>query len=102
MTIEPHLQPLTEESLSHNSAITDEGARHNISMHGFWGGRFNKAFLDIRVFNPCAQSNHWSPLTSVHRQYEQEKKIPYEQRVCEVEHATFTPFVTYVSYWMCR
>ena len=93
MTIEPQLQPLTGETLSHNSAITDEGACLDIAMYGFWGGRFEKAFLDVRVFNPCAQSNRRSPLTSVYRRHEQEKKRQYEQRVCEVEHATFTPLV---------
>lgn len=93
VTIEPHLQPLTGEILSHNSAITDAGARLDVAMYGFWGGRFEKAFLDVRVFNPCAQSNRRSPLTSVYRRHEQEKKRQYEQRVREVEHATFTPLV---------
>ena len=31
--IEPHLQPLTEEVVSHNSAITNDGARLNIAMY---------------------------------------------------------------------
>ena len=79
--------------MSHNSAITDAGARLDVAMYGFWGGRFEKAFLDVRVFNPCAQSNRRSPLTSVYRRHEQEKKRQYEQRVREVEHATFTPLV---------
>ena len=35
--------------LSHRSAITDDGARLDIAMYGFWGGRFEKAFLDVRV-----------------------------------------------------
>ena len=93
VTIEPHLQPLTGEILSHNSAITDAGARLDVAMYAFWGGRFEKAFLDVRVFNPCTQSNHRSPLTSVYRRHEQEKKRQYEQRVREVEHTTFTPLV---------
>ena len=78
VTIEPHLQPLTGETLSHNSAFTDEGARLDIAMYGFWGGRFEKAFLDVRVFNPCAQLNHRNPLTFVYRRHEQEKKRQYE------------------------
>ena len=93
VTIEPHLQPLTGEILSHNSAITDAGARLDVAMYGFWGGRFEKAFVDVRVFNPCAQSNRRSPLTSVYRRREQEKKRQCKQRVREVEHATFTPLV---------
>ena len=81
--------------MSHNSAtcITDDGARLDVAMYGFWGGHFEKAFVDVRVFNPCAQSNRRSPLASVYRRHEQEKRRHYEQRVREVEHATFTPLV---------
>ena len=74
VTIEPHLQLLTGEVLSHRSAITSEGARLDVAMYGSWGGRFEKAFLDVRVFNPCAQSNRQSPLSSVYRRHEQEKR----------------------------
>ena len=62
-------------------------------MYGFWGGRFEKAFVNVRVFNPSAQSNRHGPLSSVYRKHEQEKKRQYDQRVREVEHATFTPLV---------
>ena len=66
---------------------------HDVAMYGFWGGRFEKAFVDVRVFNPSAQSNRHVPLSSVYRKHEQEKKRHYDQRVREVEHATFTPLV---------
>ena len=90
---EPHLQSLSGESMSHRSAITDNGARLDIAVHGFWGGRFEKAFIDVRVFNPCARSNRQVSLASVYRRHELEKKRQYEQRVREVEHSTFTPLV---------
>ena len=70
VAIGPHLQPLTEEVLSHNSAIIDDRARLNVAMYGFLGGgggRFKKAFIDVRMFNPCAKSNCQSPLTSAYR-----------------------------------
>ena len=57
------------------------------------GSRFEKAFIDVRVFNPCAKSNQISSLLSVYRRHEQEKKRQYDQRIREVEHATFTPLV---------
>ena len=79
--------------MSHRSAITDPGARLDIAVYGFWGSRFEKAFLDVRVFNPCARSNRQVFLPSVYRRHEQEKKRQYEQRVREVENATFTPLV---------
>ena len=93
VTTEPHLQPLSGESLSHRSAITEDGARLDVAMYGFWGGRFEKTFVDIRVFNPSAQSNRQASLTSVYRRNEQEKRRQYDERVREVEHATLTPLV---------
>ena len=93
VTTEPHLQPLTGESLSHRSAITEDGARLDVAMYGFWGGRFEKAFIDVRVFNPSAQSNRHGSLSAIYRKHEQEKKRQYDQRVREIEHATFTPLV---------
>ena len=79
--------------MSHKRAVTEDGPRLNVSMYGFWGSRFEKAFVDIRVFNPCTQSNCRSPLASVYWRHEQEKKRHYEERVREVELATFTPLV---------
>ena len=57
----------------------------------FLGRHVQKAFLDVRVFNPSSRSNWQASLKSVYRRHEQEKKRQYEQRVREVEHATFTP-----------
>ena len=67
VTTEPHLQPLTGESMRHRSAITTDNARLDVSMCGFWGGRFEKAFIDVRVFNPSAASNRSSSLTATYK-----------------------------------
>ena len=67
VTIEPHLQPLTGEVMSHKSAITGDRARLDVAMYGFWEGCLEKAFIDIKVFNPCAQSIRQGLLASVHR-----------------------------------
>jgi hypothetical protein len=91
--IEPHLQPHSEEVMSHRSAITEIGARLDVSARGFWRKRFERSFFDVRVFNPSAQSNRNSPLQSVYRKHEMEKKRSYEQRILEVKHASFTPLV---------
>ena len=93
VSIEPHLQPITGESMSHRTANTDDQSRLDIAASGFWGGRFKRAFFDVRVFNPSAQSNQQTSLTSTYRCHELEKKRQYEQRVREVEHSTFTPLV---------
>ena len=90
--VEPHLQPLTGESLDGASAITTDGARLDVAANGFWGGRHERAFFDVRVFNPHAQSNH-QPIATCYRKHENTKKRAYEQRVREVEHGSFTPLV---------
>ena len=83
VSIEPHLQPLSGEAMSRSSANSEDGARLDVAAYGFWGGRFEKAFMDVRVFNPSAQSNRRGPLASVYRRHELEKKRQYDQgRAC--------------------
>ena len=93
VSTEPHLQPIQGERMHHRSANTNNQARLDVAMLGFWGSRFEKAFLDIRVFNPSAKSNRSSSLKATYRKHEQEKKRKYEERIREVEHASFTPLV---------
>lgn len=91
--IEPNLQPITGEVFRGASAITEEGARLDIAANGFWGGRHERAFFDVRVFNPHAPSNRQQNLTSTYRKHEKAKIRAYEQRVREVEQGSFTPLV---------
>ena len=49
-------------------------------------------FFDVRVFNPFARSNA-GRFSSVYRRHEQEKRRIYQERIINVEHGTFTPFV---------
>ena len=93
VSIEPHLQPLSGESLSLRTASTEDNARLDVAASGFWGGRFERAFFDVRVFNPHASSNRTPLIASSYRRHEQEKRRVYEQRVREIEHASFAPFV---------
>ena len=50
VSIEPHLQPLSGERMSYSTSNTETGARLDVSAYGFWGGRFERAFFDVRVF----------------------------------------------------
>ena len=93
VSVEPALQPLTGESFSHRTAICDEGARLDVCAHGFWGDRHQRAFFDVRVFNPLTPSNCRSSLAATYRQHESAKQRNYEQRIREVEHGSFTPLV---------
>ena len=75
------------------TAITEDEARLDIAANGLWGGRYERAYFDVRVFNPFAPSNRLQSLSAVYRKHENLKKRAYQQRVCEVEHASFTPLV---------
>ena len=91
--VEPDLQPLNNEAFHHKTANIQDGARLDISVNGFWGGRYEKCYIDVRVFNPFAPSNSGSSLQSCYRKHESVKKRAYELRVREVEHSSFTPLV---------
>ena len=91
--IEPELQPVTDEQLTDSTANSRTGARLDIAANGVWGGTFERTYFDVRVFNPHAPSNRQTNLQSVYRKHEQIKKRAYEQRIREIEHATFSPLV---------
>ena len=54
--VEPNLQPLTGEQLSYATSNKQEGARLDIAANGLWGGRYERTFFDVRIFNPHAPS----------------------------------------------
>ena len=87
------LQPVIEEGLTGATANTQDGACLDIAANGVWGGTFERTYFDVRVFNPHAPSNRLTLLTSCYKKHEREKKRAYEQRIREIEHATFTPLV---------
>ena len=93
VAIEPHLQPITGEILSGASANTQDGARLDVAADGFWGSRFERAFFDVRVFNPYAPSNRQPQLSTTYRKHENIKKRAYDQRIRDVENSTFTPLI---------
>ena len=49
--------------------------------------------MDVRVFNPLAPSTRQMSLDKCFLTHEKEKTRAYEQRVREVEHASFVPLV---------
>ena len=92
VAVEPPLQPLHGESLTPNSAVLGDDARADIHARGFWGRR-QSAFFDIKVFHPNAPSYRTTPIASLFRRHELEKKREYGDRVRAVEFASFTPLV---------
>ena len=53
---EPDLQPLSTETFSLSSTNIQDGARLDIAVNGFWGGRHERTFCDVRVFIPHART----------------------------------------------
>ena len=90
---EPELLPVTGENLTGASANAQPGARLDIAANGVWGGSFERTYFDVRVFNPHAPSNRHTDPQTVYRKHEQQKKRAYEQRIREIEHASFSPLV---------
>jgi hypothetical protein len=91
VSIEPPLTPLSGEILP-SSANTADDARVDIAARGFWQ-RCEKAFFDVRVFNPYASTHRNQTLTSSFNNNEKEKKRHYNERVIRVEQGSFTPVV---------
>ena len=92
VTTEPHLQPLSGERFYLASQICNDAARVDIAADGFWTS-FSRAFFDVRVFNPYARSNAQLSPAAAYRRHEREKSRAYEQRICEIEHGSFTPLI---------
>ena len=90
--VEPGLIPLSGEFLIERTANRSEEARLDIAARGFWVSG-QKAFFDIRVFNPTAGRYKNTKLNKAFEMNEKEKKKSYNQRVLEVEQGSFTPLV---------
>eukprot|EP00117_Sycon_ciliatum_P022927 scpid97720/ scgid19636/ len=73
VAVEPHLQPVTGEQFRLRSANVQEQARLDVAASGLWGGRFERTFIDVRVFNRCASSNRPTSLASTYTREEKEK-----------------------------
>ena len=92
VALEPPLQPLDGELLPSHANVTKE-ARLDISAQGFWGDCFSRSLFDVRVFHPNAPSAITTSLASQHSKHERSKRRQYEQRVREVQGASFVPLV---------
>ena len=90
---EPLLQPLTGENFGSRSTTTDSAAHLDIAADEFWGGRFERTFFDVKVFNPFVRSGVHTRIATLYRRCENQKRGKYESRIREVEHASFTPLI---------
>ena len=87
---EPQLLPVPPTLQLPNGSNT--GARLDVSARSFWSP-LDRAFIDVRVPHPQAPSNSDKSIAQMYASHENLKKREYNQRVIDVEKATFTPFV---------
>ena len=86
--IDPILTNLTEEKLRYKSGKIEDDARVDVSARNFW--RFgDKIFLDIRIFNPIADTHMKKSLKEAYEANEQENERQYNDRILNVEHGFF-------------
>ena len=92
VSVEPVLLPLEGETFSHLTANTSSDARVDVSARGFWT-RGQRAFFDIRIFDPMATCHRNLTLEAAHMRNEREKTRTYEERIQNVDQGSFTPLV---------
>ena len=91
IVVEPSFLPLNSEEVSGTSS-NKERVRTDVSSRGLWAP-FQRSFFDVRVFHPNAPSYVNTPLSTLYRNQENEKKRRYNSRVLTVERGTFTPLI---------
>ena len=89
--IEPHLLEPMGEVLPRCTNKQKE-ARLDFCAQGFWQCG-QRAYFDVRVFNPFSPSYQHQKLDKVFSVNERENKRLYNERVLQIEHGSFTPLV---------
>ena len=87
--IEPKFQPLQCESFVNNS--TKLKMRHDLT-NGLWGSRFNRAFFDVKFFNPHVKTSQ-KLHKDAYKYHETLKNSKYRQRILNVEQSSFCPLI---------
>ena len=81
----------SQKELPSGTAMKEE-AKLDVCARNLWSP-LAKAFADIRVFHPRAQTNSNKFISAMYRRHELEKKRKYNSRVINVEKGTFTPLL---------
>ena len=85
--IEPELLPVETEN---GERAAKE--RLDVSAVGIWSP-MERSFLDVRVVHPNSPSYRDKSISQIYEQHEKQKKKKYNQRIVQIEKATFTPLV---------
>ena len=68
----PPLQPLSGEQLPHATTNREDNARLDIKARGFWRTPQQRAYFNVRVFNPHSTSYHDIEMTACYNRHEGE------------------------------
>ena len=68
------MQSISGKHLLYKTANREDGARLDVVDESFWAKDRQRAFFDVRVFNPYAQSLRNTSLTQCYKQNELQKK----------------------------
>ena len=90
--IEQQLLPVEGELDGVKGVEKGDEARMDVTAFGLWGA-WQRAFFDIRVFDPIAPSYAQKSINTLFQTHEKEKKRKYNKRILEIEKASFTPLV---------
>ena len=90
--VEPKLQELSGEVFEWKSANKDDEARSDIKCCGFWSN-MRQAYFDVKVVSPFARSYAHMKPAALFQMAELSKIREYGERIRQVEHADFNPFV---------
>ena len=88
--VEPELQPVGNVLL--DGSTEAERARLDVSAVGIYSP-LERTFLDVRIMHPNSTSYQGKSLGKIYALHEKEKKQKYNQRILQVEKASFTPLV---------
>ena len=90
--IEPELLPVGNLTFDHATATTADQARLDFSAVGLWSP-MERTFGDVRITHLNSPAYRDKNASQIYKQHENEKKRKYNQRIMQVEKATFTPLV---------
>ena len=79
--VEPPLQALSGEHLSHATANREDNARLDVKVRGFWNTPHQCAFFDVRVFKPKSEPYRNLEMATCYRRHEGEKRRAYKNYV---------------------
>ena len=88
--VEPELLPVG--NIQMNESTEAERARLDSSAVGVYSP-MERNFQDVRVMHPPSKSYNGMSIDKIYSKHETEKKHKYNQRIMQVEKATFTPLV---------